>query len=91
MPLGQAQAYLETYQGIYISYDAVNDTAVLVWQGLREKQEEEIQQVWEESELPACKAASSQRLYVSADGINHLLPGGQGKEKVASAGLLSCQ
>jgi len=86
MPFAQAQAYLEKYQGIHISHDAVNDTTVMVGQGLREKQEEEIQQAWEKGELPDCEVATPpQRLYVSADGINYLLPDGQGKEiKVAA-------
>jgi hypothetical protein len=65
MPFGQAQVYLEKYQGIYISHDAVNDTTILVGQGLREKQEDEIQQAWEKSELPDCEVGTPpQRLYV---------------------------
>jgi len=86
MPFAQAQVYLEKYQNIHISHDAVNNTTVMVGQELREKQEEAIQQAWEECELPDCEVDTlPERLYVSADGINHLLPDGQGKEiKVAA-------
>jgi hypothetical protein len=86
MPFARAQAYLSRYQGIHISHDAVNDTTVMVGQALREKQEEAIRRAWEEYELPDCAATTPpKRLYVSADGINYLLPDGQGKElKVAA-------
>ena len=86
MPFGRAQAYLSRYQGIHVSHDVVNDTTVMVGQVLREKQEEAVRRAWEECELPDCEATTlPKRLYVSADGINYLLPDGQGKEiKVAA-------
>jgi hypothetical protein len=86
MPFVRAQDYLTRYQGIHISHDAVNDTTVMVGQVLREQQEEAIRRAWEEYELPECEATiPPQRLYVSADGINYLMPDGQGKEiKVAA-------
>lgn len=81
MPFAQARDYLSRYQGIHISHDLVNDTTVLVGQALQEKQEEEVHHAWESSELPECEAKTPpKRLYVSADGINYLLPDGQGKE-----------
>jgi len=45
-----------------------------------------VRRAWEENQVPTCETAiPPQRLYVSADGINHLLPDGQGKEiKVAA-------
>jgi hypothetical protein len=86
MPFARAQDYLSRYQGIHISHDLVNDTTVMAGQALKEKQEEEIRRVWATSELPACEAKTPpKRLYVSADGINYLLPDGQGREiKVAA-------
>jgi hypothetical protein len=86
MPFAQARAYLSRYQGIHISHDAVNDTTVRTGQALREQQEEAVCRAWEECELPDCEVTSPpRRLYVSADGINYLLPDGQGKEiKVAA-------
>jgi hypothetical protein len=81
MPFEQAQVYLGRYQGIQISHDTVNNTTVAVGQMLRERQEEAIGQAWEEDCLPECEVATGpKRLYVSADGINYLLPNGQGKE-----------
>lgn len=81
MPFPQAQDYLLRYQGLHISHDLVNDTTVTIGQVLKEKQEEEIRQVWESRELPECEVETPpKRLYVSADGINYLLPDGQGKE-----------
>ena len=64
----------------------MNNTTVAIGQALKEKQEAEVSHAWEESCLPACEADPlPKRLYVSADGINHLLPNGQGKEiKVAA-------
>jgi hypothetical protein len=86
MPFARAQYYLSRYQGVHISHDLVNDTTVMAGQALKEKQEEEIRRVWQTSELPECEAKTPpKRLYVSADGINYLLPDGQGKEiKVAA-------
>jgi len=81
MPFARAQAYLSRYQGIHISHDVVNDTTVMVGQALREKQEKAVRRAWEECELPDCETTiPPKRLYVSADGINYLLPDGQGKE-----------
>jgi hypothetical protein len=81
MPFARAQDYLSRYQGIHISHDLVNDTTVMAGQALKVKQEEEIRQVWATRELPECEAKTPpKRLYVSADGINYLLPDGQGKE-----------
>lgn len=81
MPFEQAQHYLSRYQGVYISHDTVNNTAVAVGQMLGKKQEETIRQAWAAGSLPECEVAiPPKRLYVSADGINYLLPNGQGKE-----------
>lgn len=86
MPFAQARDYLLRYQGLHISHDLVNDTTVTIGQVLKERQEEEIGHVWESRELPECEVKTPpERLYVSADGINYLLPDGQGKEvKVAA-------
>jgi hypothetical protein len=81
MPFERAQHYLARYQNIHISHDTVKDTTVTIGQGLGERQAEAIRQAWEEGRLPACELTTPpQRLYVSADGINYLLPDGQGKE-----------
>jgi hypothetical protein len=86
MPFEQAQAFLAKYCGIHISHDTVNNTTVEIGQALREKQEEAVRCAWEEGRLPPCEVATPpKRLYVSADGINHLLPDGEGREiKVAA-------
>jgi hypothetical protein len=86
MPFGQAQVFLSKYCSIHIADDTVNNSTVEIGQALREKQEGEIRVAWEEYRLPTCEVANPpKRLYVSADGINHLLPDGQGKEiKVAA-------
>jgi hypothetical protein len=86
MPFEQACIFLSKYCGIQISHDTVNNTTVAIGQALKEKQEAEVRHAWEESCLPACEVDPlPKRLYVSADGINHLLPNGQGKEiKVAA-------
>ncbi len=86
MPFEQAQNYLSRYQGIHISHDTVNNATVEVGQILLEKQEAFVRCAWEECRLPDCEASPPpKRLYVSADGINHLLPNGQGREiKVAA-------
>ena len=85
MTFGQAQAFLSKYCGIDISHDMVNNATVTIGQSLKEKQAAEVRHAWEESCLPVCEVAKPpKRLYVSADGIDHLLPDGQGKEiKVA--------
>jgi hypothetical protein len=81
MPFEQAQQYLSRYQNIHISHDTVNNTTVAIGQILGKKQQEAIRQAWEEGCLPECEVATPpKRLYVSADGINYLLPDGQGKE-----------
>jgi hypothetical protein len=86
MPFEQARIFLSKYCGIQISHDTVNNTTVAIGQALKEKQEAEVGHAWEESCLPACEVdPPPKRLYVSADGISHLLPNGQGKEiKVAA-------
>lgn len=86
MPFAQAQAYLAKYCGIQISHDTVNNTTVAIGQALKEKQAAAVAQAWETSSLPSCEAEPlPNRLYVTADGIIHLLPDGQGKEiKVAA-------
>ena len=81
MPFEQAQQYLDRYQNIYISHDTVNNTTISIGQLLGQKQDEAIRQAWEEGNLPECEVDTApKRLYVSADGINYLLPDGQGKE-----------
>ena len=81
MPFEQAQQYLSKYQGIHISHDTVNNTTVAIGQMLGQKQDEAIWQAWGKGCLPECEVTTvPQRLYVSADGINYLLPDGQGKE-----------
>jgi hypothetical protein len=81
MPFEQTQQYLSRYQDIHISHDTVNNTTVAIGQMLGQKQDEAIRQAWGEGCLPECEVTTvPQRLYVSADGINYLLPDGQGKE-----------
>jgi hypothetical protein len=65
----------------------VNGTTIAIGQALREQQEADTRQAWEEYRLPTCEVATPpKRLYVSADGINYLLPSGEGKEiKLAAA------
>jgi hypothetical protein len=86
MPFGQAQVFLARYCNIHVSHDTVNNATVAIGQALREEQEAAVRRAWEEHQLPACEATPPpQRLYVSADGINYLLPSGEGKEiKVAA-------
>lgn len=86
MPFSKAQTFLSKYCNIYISHDAVNDSTVEIGQMLQVEQREAIRQAWEEHHLPDCQVANPpKRLYVSADGINYLLPDGQGAElKVAA-------
>jgi hypothetical protein len=64
----------------------VNNATVAIGRALREKQEAAVRQAWETYRLPPCEVETPpQRLYVSADGINYLLPSGEGREiKVAS-------
>ena len=81
MPFEQAQQYLSRYQDIHISHDTVNNTTVAIGQMLGQKQDEAIRQAWGEGGLPEGAVTTvPPRLYVSADGINYLLPDGQGKE-----------
>jgi hypothetical protein len=86
MPFAQAAQYLARYQNIHISHDVVNASTVRVGEVLAERQAQAVQQAWETHTLPASEAITPpQRLYVSADGIHHLLPTGEGKEvKVAA-------
>lgn len=86
MPFEQAQTFLGKYCDTHISHDTVNNTTVAIGQALWEKQEIEVKIAWEDDILPDCQVATPpKRLYISADGINHLLPDGQGKEiKVAA-------
>lgn len=86
MTFGQAQQFLAKYCNIHLSHDTVNNTTVAIGQALKGKQEEAVRRAWEEYHLPTCEVVTPpKRLYVSADGINHLLPDGQGREiKVAA-------
>jgi hypothetical protein len=86
MPFEKAQTFLAKYCDIHVSHDTVNNGTVAIGQALREKQETAVRQAWEEHRLPICEVTiPPQRLYVSADGINYLLPSGEGKEiKVAA-------
>jgi len=85
MPFGQAVKYLAKYQGIHLSHDTVNTSTVTVGQALQAQQAEAVRQAWEEQVVPECEVTPPQRLYISADGIHHLLPTGAGKEiKVAA-------
>ena len=86
MPFEQAQTYLGKYSGVHISHDTVNNTTVAIGENLSEKQDTAVQDAWEDYILPDCEVDTPpQRLYVSADGIIHLLPDGQGKEIKVSA------
>jgi hypothetical protein len=86
MPFEQAQAFLSKHCGIHISHDTVNNSTVNIGLTLKGMQVAAVRAAWEADRLPICVAANPpKRLYVSADGINHLLPDGQGKEiKVAA-------
>ena len=86
MPFEQAQKFLGKYCSIHVSHDTVNNRTVEIGQALQERQEEAVRRAWEEHRLPSCEVTvPPKRLYVSADGINYLLPDGQGKEiKVAA-------
>jgi len=86
MPFEKAQAFLGKYCYTHVSHDAVNNATVAIGQALRKKQEAGVHQAWEEYCLPTCEVAPPpKRLYVSADGINYLLPSGEGREiKVAA-------
>lgn len=86
MPFEQAQTYLSKYNGVHISHDTVNNTTVAIGENLSEKQDTAVHDAWEDYILPDCEVDTPpQRLYVSADGIIHLLPDGQGKEIKVSA------
>lgn len=86
MPFAQARSFLKKYSGIDISHDTVNNTTVDIGLILEDRQAEAVELAWEKGQLPDCEVAIlPKRLYVSADGINHLLPNGEGKEiKVAA-------
>jgi len=86
MPFEQAQTYLSKYNGVHISHDTVNNTTVAIGQSLSEDQDAAVHVAWDACILPDCEVEKPpQRLYVSADGIIHLLPDGQGKEIKVSA------
>lgn len=81
MPFEQARVYLSRYCGIEISHDTVNNATIAIGQTLKEQQEQTVQRAWETELLPSCTVISPPKhLYVSADGIKHLLPDGSGKE-----------
>ena len=86
MPFEQTQDYLRRYLGIRISHDTVNNTTVGIGQELRAEQEQAIAAAWsQEQGPPQAVAEPPPEEYISADGIKHLLPDGQGKElKVAA-------
>lgn len=86
MPFGAAQTFLSKYCGIDISHDTVNNATIEIGESLGKQQAKAIQLAWEEGQLPTCEVETPpETLYVSADGINHLLPNGQGKEiKIAA-------
>jgi hypothetical protein len=86
MPFEQAQAFLGKYCHIQVSHDTVNNITIEIGQALGDQQATAVELAWEEGQLPACEVTIVPKyLYVSADGINHLLPDGQGKEiKVAA-------
>lgn len=86
MPFAQAQTFLAKYCEIDVEHDTVNNNTVQIGQMLQAEQREAIRQAWEEYRLPISEVSDPpKRLYVSADGINHLLPDGQGTElKVAA-------
>ncbi len=86
MPFEQAQTYLSKYNNVHSSHDTVNNTTVAIGENLRAKQDTAIQDAWEENILPESEVEPPPpRLHISADGIIHLLPDGQGKEiKVAA-------
>ncbi len=86
MPFEQAQAFLAKYCDLNISHDTVNNRTVEIGQALQAQQEAAVRRAWEAYQLPRCEVSvPPQRLYVSADGIHHLLPDGQGRElKVAA-------
>lgn len=86
MPFEQAQKFLGKYCSIHVSHDTVNNRTVEIGQALQKRQEEAVRCAWEEHRLPSCEVTVPPKcLHVSADGINYLLPDGQGKEiKVAA-------
>jgi hypothetical protein len=86
MPFEQVTKYLQRYLQIEISHDTANEVTTRIGQALREEQEASVSLAWDEGQLPESQVDEPpQELYVSADGINHLLPDGQGKEiKVAA-------
>lgn len=86
MPFEQAQDFLSKYCNIHISHDTVNNTTVAIGQCLSEKQDAAVCEAWEDCILPDCEVdMPPKHLYVSADGIIHLLPDGQGREIKVSA------
>jgi hypothetical protein len=86
MPFEQARKYLAKYHHIEIGVDALNNCTVRIGQELEQIQAEKIKMAWEKGQLPEVETREAvEDLYVSADGINHLQPDGQGRElKVAA-------
>ena len=86
MPFEQVVNYLQRYQEIEISHDTANEVTTRIGQVLREEQEASVSLAWDEGQIPESQVDEPpQEIYVSADGINHSLPNGQGKEiKVAA-------
>jgi len=86
MPFAQASQFLRDYMGMELSPDTVNNATVRVGEALGKQQAEATQKAWTEGRVPAYEGEDPpEKLYVSADGINHLEPDGQGREiKVAA-------
>jgi hypothetical protein len=86
MPFAQACEYLRKYLGIEISTATVNNATVRAGQALRQEQQEAVGKVWDEGIQVRYEGRTPpEHLYVSADGIKHLQPDGQGKElKIAA-------
>lgn len=86
MPFAAAAQYLAKYHGIHISHDTANNTTVQIGEALQAQQQAAVQAAWEKQLLPASEVEySPKHLYISADGIHHLLPSGESKEiKVAA-------
>lgn len=85
LPYERASKYLSRYLGIDVSHDTVNNMTVWVGSQLLQEQRKRVERVWSGAETVVAPKDAPDRLYVSADGINHLLANGQGKElKVAT-------
>lgn len=86
MPFAQACNFVATYLGMEISPDTVNNATVRVGRALRQGQDRATRKAWEEGQVPSYEGQEPpEKLYVSADGIKHLQPDGEGREiKVAA-------